>query len=183
MIRRMTDDREDEVTVLAAGRFLRLVRRGRWEYVERVRGAGAAAVVAVTEAGAIVLISQPRPALGGLTIELPAGLVGDTAGDEGEAGALAAGRELVEETGYEAAEITPLMAGPSSPGLTNEGIALFRARGLRRVGPGGGVEHEQITVHEVPLAAVDGWLAARAAEGYHVDVKVYAGLYFAKIDA
>jgi ADP-ribose pyrophosphatase len=130
-----------------------------------------------------VLISQPRPALGGLTIELPAGLVGDTAGDEGEAGALAAGRELVEETGYEAAEITPLMAGPSSPGLTNEGIALFRARGLRRVGPGGGVEHEQITVHEVPLAAVDGWLAARAAEGYHVDVKVYAGLYFAKIDA
>ena len=171
-------DPSDALTVLGAGRFLRLVRRGRWEYAERVRAAGAAALVAVTDGGAILLITQPRPALGGLCVELPAGLVGDE--DAGEDPAVAAARELVEETGYEAAVVERLCAGPTSPGLTNEGIALYRAHGLRRVGPGGGVEHEAIVVHEVPLADADAWLAARAAEGLHVDLKVYAGLYFAR---
>lgn len=173
-------DHDAPATVLAAGRFLQLVRRGRWEFVERIRGVGAAALVAVTDEDAIVLITQPRPALGGLTIELPAGLVGDTDGMEDEDAALAAGRELVEETGFEAATIERLCAGPTSPGLTSEQIALYRARGLRRVGPGGGVEHESITVHEVPLAGAEAWLAERAREGLHIDLKVYAGLYFAR---
>ena len=39
-------------------------------------------------------------------IELPAGLVGDVAGQEGEALEVAARRELLEETGYEAGGIT-----------------------------------------------------------------------------
>lgn len=176
-------DPTSATVVLGDGRFLRLLRRGRWEYVERVRSSGAAALVAVTDDRRILLISQPRPALGGDVIELPAGLVGDDPGCEGEDAAVAAGRELVEETGYEAAKVERLCAGPTSPGLTSEQIALFRATGLRKVGPGGGLEGESITVHAIPLDEVEAWLAARVAAGDLVDLKVYAGLHFARQDA
>ena len=128
----------------------------------------------------LVLISQPRPALGGDVIELPAGLIGDDPGCEGEGGEVAAARELTEETGYAAAVVERLAIGPTSPGLTNEQITLYWASGLTKVGPGGGLESESITVHEVPLDEVEAWLAARVRAGDHVDLKVYAGLYFAR---
>lgn len=165
---------------IGAGRFLRLVRRGKWEYVERTNARGATAIVALTDEGHLVLIEQPRPALGGVVVELPAGLVGDTPGDEGEEMATAANRELVEETGYEAAKIELVAHGPSSPGLTSECISIFVATGLRKVGEGGGDGTEEITVFEVPLAEATAWLAARVAGGAHVDLKVYSGLYFAQ---
>lgn len=165
---------------IAGGQFLRLVRRGQWEFVERTNSSGATAIVALTDDDRLLLIEQPRPALGGVAVELPAGLVGDTPGDEAEDLAAAAGRELVEETGYEALRIAQVAAGPSSPGLTSECISIFLATGLRKVGPGGGVESEEITLYEVPLAEVEDWLAGRIARGIHVDLKVYAGLYFAR---
>ncbi len=173
-------DQGDAIVVLGAGRFIRLVKRGRWEYAERINATGAAALVPVTDDGAILLVEQPRPALRGPVIELPAGLVGDIPGQENEDMALAAGRELVEETGYEASAIEFMTRGPSSPGLSSECLAIYLATGLRRVGPGGGVEGEQITVHEIALSEADAWLAARAAEGVQIDLKVYAGLYFAR---
>lgn len=176
----MQDATRPSIETIGAGRFLRLVRRGQWEFVERVNASGATAIVAVTEDGKLVLIEQPRPALGGVAVELPAGLVGDTPGDEGEELAAAAGRELTEETGYEARAISLVASGPSSPGLTSETISIFVATGLRKVGPGGGVESEEITVFEVPLPEVEAWLAERVARGAHVDLKVYAGLYFAR---
>jgi len=43
---------------------------------------------------------------------------------------------------------------------------------------GGGVGHENITVHEVPLSEVHDWLATKAREGLLIEPKVYAGLYF-----
>lgn len=174
-------DATDPATeTIGDGRFLRLVRRGKWEYVERLGASGAAAIVAVTAEGRLVLIEQPRPALGGVAVELPAGLVGDTPGEETEEAATAANRELVEETGYEASRIELVAHGPSSPGLTSECISIFVATGLRKVGPGGGDSNEQISVFEVPLAEVEAWLAERIARGAHVDLKVYAGLYFAR---
>ena len=86
---------------------------------------------------------------------------------------------MLEETGYEAAQLTLLGACPSSPGLTSEVVTLFLAGGLTRSGPGGGDTSEQITVHEVPLSAVDDWLKAKTQTGVLIDTKVYAGLYFA----
>ncbi len=171
---------ESSIETIGGGRFLRLVRRGKWEFVERTNASGAAAIVAVTDEGRMVLIEQPRPALGGVALELPAGLVGDTPGDEGEEMTRAAGRELTEETGFEAREIVQVAVGPSSPGLTSETIAIFLATGLRKVGPGGGVESEEITVYEVPLAEVEAFIDERVARGIQVDLKVYAGLYFAR---
>lgn len=167
------------IETIGGGQFLRLVRRGKWEFVERTNASGATAIVALTDDDRLLLIEQPRPALGGVAVELPAGLVGDD-GDAAEEMAAAAGRELVEETGYAADEIVQVAAGPSSPGLTSEYINIFLATKLRKVGPGGGVESEEITLYEVPLSEVEDWLATRIARGIHVDLKVWAGLYFAR---
>jgi len=42
-----------------------------------------------------------------------------------------------------------LAEGPSSAGLTDEVYAMFLARDVRRVGPGGGDAAEEIQVHLV----------------------------------
>jgi ADP-ribose pyrophosphatase len=46
------------------------------------------------------------------------------------------------------------------------------------VNEGGGDETEDIVVHEVPVADVPRWLVQKMAEGYSVDPKMFAGLYF-----
>jgi len=167
--------------VLAEGQHLRLVRRGGWEYAERVRGTGIVVIVAVTEDGRLLLTEQHRIPVGRPVVELPAGLAGDRVEDAGEDLETAARRELLEETGYEAQAFERLTEGPPSAGLSSEVVTLLRAVGLRRVGPGGGDAHEAITVHAVPLGEVPGWLDAVARRGCLVDSKVYAGLYFAAL--
>jgi ADP-ribose pyrophosphatase len=109
-------------------------------------------------------------------IELPAGLVGD-ADDPEETLLTAARRELLEETGYEAERWTYLFDGVSSGGLSDESISLFLAEGLSRVAEGGGDASEDITVHEIPLEEVEGWLRTREADGCAVDFRVYVALY------
>ena len=172
-------DREPSRQVLAEGRFARLVAQNGWEWVERVNTSGAVVIVPVTREGQIVLVEQYRIPLGRQVIELPAGLVGDSAGIEHEGFVEAARRELLEETGYEAAHLEYLAEGPSSAGLATEVYALFLARDVHRVGPGGGDHSESIQVHVVPLDQTDGWLEAKRQAGVMVDPKIYAGLYFA----
>src|SRR4029077_15818727 len=106
---------------------------------------GIVASVAVTDEGNVLLIEQSRPPVNKRMIELPAGLAGDIVGQETEELAAAARRGLLEETGYEAKEMTSLAEGGSSGGITDEIITLFRATGLRRVGPAAGDGNEQIT--------------------------------------
>lgn len=170
---------QDKKTVVGAGKYLRLVSEETWEYVERPQSSGVVVIVAVTDDERIVLIEQYRQAVHSTVIELPAGLAGDNQDDPDEDPVIAAQRELIEETGYEAADMRYLARGPSSPGLTSEMINFYHARGLKKVGSGGGVENEQIVVHEVPLAEIDRWLAERADAGTVIDQKVYAGLYLA----
>jgi ADP-ribose pyrophosphatase len=165
---------------LHEGKHLRLVQTQGWEYAERVQASGAAIVVAVTPRGGLLLTEQHRIPIRRKVIELPAGLAGDLDAEPQEQMATAARRELLEETGYEAEEMIHLTTGPSSAGLTSELVSLFLARGLRKVGPGGGHGDEQILVHEVPLDQVENWLRQRTAEGLLVDPKVFAALYFAR---
>jgi ADP-ribose pyrophosphatase len=163
---------------LYAGKFLALVKEGHWEYADRTNASGAAIIVAVTQDRKLLLVEQYRIPVHARTIELPAGIIGDEPGGSGEAHAEAAGRELAEETGFEAGRIEELTHGPASSGLTSETVTLFLATQLRRTGPGGGVANEDITVHEVPLVEVQEWLKAKANSGMLIDPKVYAGLYF-----
>lgn len=163
---------------LHTGKFLALVSEGRWEYADRTSAHGAAVIVAVTAQQKLLLVEQYRIPVHARTIELPAGIIGDEPGDDGKAHAEAARRELIEETGYDAEHFEALTHGPASSGLTSETVTLFLATGLRRVGAGGGVAHEDITVHEIPLAEVRDWLETKSKSGALIDPKVYAGLYF-----
>jgi ADP-ribose pyrophosphatase len=172
-------DLEDEEQVFAEGKFVRLVRRGRWEWAQRTNCSHAVVIAAVTLDRHLVLIDQYRVPLGARVIELPAGLVGDDAGKEQEPPLHAARRELLEETGYEAPRWEALLDGPSSPGMTDESYTLFLARGARQVAPGGGEPEEDIRVHAVPLGQVEAWAEAKRAAGTIVDPKIYTGLYFA----
>lgn len=164
--------------VLHQGRFVRLVRKDGWEFVEHDGIRGIVVMVAVTEDRCLLLVEQYRTPLQGRVIELPAGLVGDQPGDRDESYAAAARRELIEETGYEPESVYRLTMGPYSPARSNAHYAFFRATGLRQVGEGGGDDSEDIVVHKVPLATVEAWLEQQAAAGTMIDPKIYAGLYF-----
>jgi ADP-ribose diphosphatase len=167
--------------VLATGRYLTLVDKGGWEYVTRAGVTGIVVIVALTHEGRLLLVEQYRPAVNQRVIELPAGLVGDVDGHAAESLVDAAARELEEETGYAAAEIVAVGAGPIAVGVSDEVVSFFEATGLTRVGAGGGDDTEEITVHEVPLAALKTFLAARSEQGLGVDPKIYAGLFLAGV--
>ncbi len=161
--------------LLYGGRFLNLVREGRWEYCERVRQTRAVMVFAATPEGRVLLVEEFRPPIGRRCLCFPAGL----SGDEGpESDVQAAHRELLEETGYAAAEMRYLFSGPSSPGLSSETLSFYLATGLRRVAEGGGVEQEDITVREAPLEGIETWLSEREAEGIALDPRIFSGLWF-----
>lgn len=166
------------ITTLCAGKFLALIKEGHWEYAHRTNATGAAIIAAVTDERKILLVEQYRIPVHAPVIELPAGIIGDEPGSSDESHAEAARRELVEETGYDAGQIEALTHGPASAGLGSEIVTLFLATKLRRIGAGGGVAHEDITVHEVSLSEIDTWLAAKAKTGVLIDPKIYAGLYF-----
>jgi len=167
-----------ETETLCNGQWLRLKKRGRWEFAERVNAGGGVIIVAVTPEDRLLLVEQYRAAIDSKTIEMPAGLVGDLAHSADEHAVEAAQRELLEETGYEAGRIEFLMAGPSSSGMSNEIMAFVRAYDLVRVHAGGGDETEDILVHEVPRKEAAQWLLKKMSEGYSVDPKMFAGLYF-----
>lgn len=156
------------------GRFIAALKDGHWEYVRRVKGQGAAVVLAVTHEREIVLVEQYRVPLGRPCLELPAGIVGDE--DRQEDAAETAARELEEETGFRAARLEPLGDFASSPGLSSETFTLFRASSLARTGPGGGIDGEDIRVHLVPLGELDSYLADARARGIAIDTRLLACL-------
>lgn len=151
------------------GRYIRAVTEGRWEYVERCRGVGAVVILAEHD-GRVLLVEQRRVPLGDRPcLELPAGLVGDEDDKGIEQTAI---KELEEETGFTASEIEPVGEFFSSPGMVAEGFTLVRAYGLRRIGDGGGTEHEDITVHLVPKDEVASFVESKRSEGCAIDVKL-----------
>jgi ADP-ribose pyrophosphatase len=89
---------------------------------------GFAAVVAVTDEGNVALVRQWRQPVEDFTLELPSGGV-----DAGEDPFEAAGRELLEETGYRAEGLAHLTSVYTSTGRSTEVCHLFRCRAV----PGG----------------------------------------------
>jgi ADP-ribose pyrophosphatase len=154
---------------LCEGRFVRLRKRGKWEYASRTRGISAVVILAEFE-GQVVLIDQPRAAVGARCVELPAGLVGD--GDPNATVEETAVKELEEETGFTAERIERLGDFHASPGMLAESFTLVRAHGLRRIGEGGGDHNEDIAVHLVARADIPNFVDRKRAEGFAVDVKL-----------
>jgi ADP-ribose pyrophosphatase len=165
----------DVEEIVWQGKYITTKRRGPWEYVGRARGIGAAVILAI-EDGHVLLVEQYRVPLQARCLELPAGLVGDET--EGEDVAASAARELEEETGYRADRIEIIGSFASSPGMVSETFTLVRAHGLTRVGEGGGVPGEDITVYRVPLADVPMFISDKRSDGVVIDVKMLALLQF-----
>jgi ADP-ribose pyrophosphatase len=158
-------------------RWLKLQRDGHWDFVRRPDSDHAVGILALTDRDEIVLVEQFRIPVRRRVVELPAGIVGDEPGHRGESLAETARRELEEETGYRAASIEEIVVSPTSAGLTAEITHLFLARGLEKVGDGGGVGREEIEIHHVPLASLRDWLAQRARQDRLVDFKIHAALW------
>ncbi len=151
------------------GKYIRVVRDGQWEYVERCGGVSAVVILAELD-GKVILVEQVRVPLGGRRcLELPAGLVGDEDDKGVEETAL---KELEEETGYTATRIERLGEFYSSPGMVAEGFILVRAHDVSKVGDGGGTEHEDIQVHLVERERIAAFVEERRAAGVAVDAKM-----------
>jgi ADP-ribose diphosphatase len=142
------------------GKHVLVLARGDWEFVERKKGKEAVAIIAETEDGELILTEQFRAPVNASVIDFPAGLVGDEGSNDPEE---TAKRELEEETGYTCDSVELVAKGPTSPGITSEIVSIYRAKGVRKIGEGGGVGSEKITVHRVPLNEVRAWLGKQKA--------------------
>jgi ADP-ribose pyrophosphatase len=155
--------------VMCEGRFVRLVKRGKWEFASRARNINAVVILAEHE-GKVILVDQPRVPLGARCVELPAGLVGDE--DPNATVEATAIKEMEEETGFTAERIELLGEFYASPGMVSESFTLVRAHGVRRIGEGGGDDNEDINVHLVARAEIPNFLEQKRAEGFGIDVKL-----------
>lgn len=143
--------------------------------LEMVRHPGAAAILPVVGSAAeenpeILLIRQYRYASGGYLYEIPAGLpLGP-----GEGWDDCARRELEEETGHRAGQVTRLTRIHSTPGFTDEVIHLYVAEGLR---PGQSRldQDEFVEVHRMRFSEALGM----ARSGAITDAKTIATLLWA----
>lgn len=127
-------------------------REGRYVVLENPNWVN---VIAVTEDARLIMVRQWRHGVRRVALELPAGLV-----ETGESAQEAAARELMEETGYEAArwaeigEIVPNQAYQSNLCTT------LLAEGCRKTGEGGGDGSEDIEVVLYGIDEIPGLIAA-----------------------
>jgi 8-oxo-dGDP phosphatase len=113
-----------------------------------VRHNGAVAVVALHDDATVTLVYQYRPALGLRVFEIPAGLCDR----KEEPRADAARRELQEEVGLAAATLDLLGDCTPAPGLTDERVTIYLARGLTHIGAtADGPEEDDLVVHRIAL--------------------------------
>ena len=135
--------REDVITAPGGGpEFARVV----------VEHPGAVVVLAVDDRERALVLRQYRHPPRMRVVEFPAGLLDQP----GEDPLVAARRELLEEGALEAEEWTHLSTVRSSPGISDERVEIYLARGLREVPDRGGfqLEHEEadMTLHWVPVS-------------------------------
>ena len=104
-------------------------------------------VVPLTADGHVVMVRQYRHGSREVTLEVPGGMV-----DPGESPEQAAARELLEETGYRAGELTPIGATSPNPALFGNRVYSYLAPGVERVGDVVHQGAEETVVRLVPEA-------------------------------
>jgi ADP-ribose pyrophosphatase len=143
---------------------------GREHDIDFVRHPGAAAVVAVDDAGNVCLVRQYRHGVGDFLWEIPAGKL-----DPGEAPDACAVRELAEETGVSASRWTALGLFMPAPGIFSELIHLYLARDLCR-GASKPDADEELELQWMPMAEA----IERVLTGQWNDGKTAVGLLRAR---
>ncbi len=98
---------------------------GREELYDFIEHNGASAVVPILPDGRIIMVRQQRNAIEENSLEIPAG-----GRNPGEAFALAAARELEEETGYKCEKVQHLFDLFTTVAFCNEQIGIYLAKDL-----------------------------------------------------
>ncbi len=106
---------------------------------------GAVAIVPMLDGDRIVMVRQFRQAAGGVLMEIPAGTL-----EQGENPLECAQRELQEEIGYAASDMTLMFRSFLAPGYSSEMLHTFLAQGLSKASAEQDAD-EFIEVVEVPL--------------------------------
>ena len=119
---------------------------------------GAMTVVLDDAAERVLLIWRHRFVTGRWVWELPGGHV-----EDGEDGAAAAAREVLEETGYRPGRIEHVLTFQPMPGTADSPYEIYLARGAEPVGVPDINETEE--VRWVPLAEVAGLIASGDISG------------------
>ena len=135
-----------------------------------IRHPGAAAIVALDEAGNLAMLHQYRYAIGGYLWEIPAGCR-----NVGETPIECANRELAEEAGLSARRWDHLGTIVTIPSFCDERIDLYLARDLG-IATGTPDEDEVIRVEKISFH--DAMRMIR--DGEIVDAKTIAALYRAR---
>lgn len=127
---------------------------------EVVHHNGGACVAALDPEGNLLMVRQYRFAMGRELLELPAGKL-----EKGEDPAVAAARELEEETGWRAERLALLSGMAVSPGYCTETVYIYRAFGLQATAQRLD-EGEFLSVERLPLQkAVQMVMAGEIADG------------------
>jgi ADP-ribose pyrophosphatase len=133
---------------------------------------GVVAVVPLHDDGAVTLVRQYRTAIDRLVLEIPAG----TRDVPEEPAEVTACRELAEEAGLAARELDQLAAYFVAPGLMDEHVVLYLARGLTEVpAQPQGPEEQAMTRERIPLDQA----LAMVDDGTIIDAKTILGLALA----
>jgi 8-oxo-dGTP pyrophosphatase MutT (NUDIX family) len=129
-------------------------------------------VIPLTPEGKVVMIHQFRHGTAAITLEIPGGIVDEEDGDP----AVAARRELLEETGYAAGDIIHIGSVDPNPAFLNNQCHTYLALDARRVQAPQFDGAEDIAVEEFDLAEVPGLIgngrithALVVAAFYHYD--------------
>ncbi|MFI4873948.1 MAG: NUDIX hydrolase [Blastopirellula sp. JB062] len=146
------------------------VERVRHEGRDRdvVRHPGAAVILPLVDDERICLIRNYRVAVDKTLIELPAGTL-----EPKEPPAETAARELAEETGYVADSIELLLQFLPSPGIMDERMFVYAARGLTE-----GVAHREEGEEIENLVVTIDEAIAMIGDGQIQDGKTIASLLF-----
>ena len=158
------------------GRFLSLREIDDWEFATRPNATGVVGIFAMTSDRQVILVEQYRRPVQARVLEICAGLIGDEEESAEEAIIDCAARELIEETGYTAGNLSPLLSSPTSAGMTDETTHLFFAENCLKTAVGGGVGDEDITTHLVPLDELAGFFDDASRRGVLIDLKIHACL-------
>lgn len=133
-----------------------------------VRHPGAVAILPLLDDGRVCLIQNQRASVGQTLIELPAGTL-----EPGEDPAVAAARELTEETGYRARRIELLAVFFMSPGILDEKMHVYVATGLTA-----GDQRLEPDEAIVPLRASWNAVLTMLRDGRIQDAKTIAALLY-----